>query len=193
MRLLKKRSRGFSLCFVLPLIFTIVCSAVAHADSGTATIAIRGGPLMESNATNSVSLALKKKIQLASYTLPITVIDARGTGSGWKLSITSTRFKNPADKDVNKDMLPANASHITSVSVSCSAHSTCTNPINGISYPLVVPAGAKLPPAVKFFNAAVRTGLGNFGLTMVVSVTIPSHTEPGTYTSTIIVAIANGP
>lgn len=192
MQLLKNRSRGLSLCFVLLLAMILGGSAIAYADSGTAKVAVKGGGLSEANATNQVNLQLRKKTRLASYALPITVTDARGSGGGWKLSITSTLFVFN-DRDRDKDMLPSNASHITGVSVLCSAHATCTNPINSISYPLLVPSGSTLPPAVKFFNAAVGSGLGKFNLTMMVSVTIPAITEPGIYTSTIILAIANGP
>ena len=190
MWLLKKRSRGLYLCSVLLLAMLIGSSAIAFADSGTAKIAIKSGHLTESNATNRVSLRVNKGLRLASYSLPITVTDARGSGSGWKLSITSTQFLYP-DKD--KDTLPSNASQITQVSVSCGAQSTCTLPINSISYPLLVPAGATPPPPVKFFNAAVHSGLGKFGLTMLVNVTIPANTEAGSYSSTITIAIANGP
>ena len=190
MWLLKKRSRGLYLCSVLLLAMLIGSSAIAFADSGTSRVAVKGGHLTESNATNHISLHVSKNMRLASYSLPITVTDARGSGSGWKLSITSTQFLYP-DKD--KDVLPTNASQITQVSMSCSVHSTCTLPINSVSYPLFVPAGATPPPPVKFFNAAVNSGLGKFSLTMLVNVTIPANTEAGSYGSTITLAIANGP
>lgn len=191
MWLFKKRSRGLYLCAIVLLTTLIASSAIAYADSGTAKVAIRGGHLTESNATNHVSLSVSKHMRLASYSLPITVADARGSGNGWKLSITSTQFIDKNDKD--KDTLPSNASQITQVSMSCSIHSTCTLPINNISYPLLVPAGSTPPPPVKFFNAAAGSGLGVFGLTMLVNVTIPAKTEAGRYTSTITLAIANGP
>ena len=189
MWLLKNRSRGFYLCFVLLLALAMGSSVAVYADSGTATVAIKGGGLTESNATNQVRLQLNKQTRLASYTLPITAIDARGSGGGWNLSITSTRFTITK----NKVQLPANASSITGVSVSCDAHATCTNPMNSISYPLVVPAGSTPPAPVKFFNAAVHSGLGKFFLSMMVNVTIPANTTPGTYTSTIILTIVRGP
>lgn len=191
MWLLKNRSRGFYLCFVLLLAMVLAGSAIAYADSGTATVAVKSGGLTEANATNQVSLQLSKQMKLASYSLPVTVTDARGSGGGWKLSITSTRFIINNDKD--KDKLPSNASHIIGMSISCDTHSTCTNPIDSISYPLLVPAGSTPPPPVKFFNAAVGSGLGKFSLAVMVNVTIPASTEPGIYTSTIILAIANGP
>src|SRR5260370_34123880 len=119
-------------------------------------------------------------MQLAKYSLSITVTDARGSGSGWKLSITSTQFLSSN----NKNQLPTNASQITGVSRSCSVHSTCTLPTNSVSYPLVIPADTKPPAPVKFFNAAVSSGLGVFSLTMMVNVTIPATAKVGTYTST---------
>lgn len=194
MWLLKKRTRGFYLCFILLLALAIGGYAVAYADSGTATVGVHSGPLTEANAKNQVSVQVKKKIRQISYLLPIMVIDARGSGNGWKLLITSTTFKmTSADKDNKKDKLPTNASSIVGVSVSCSPQSTCTSPINKVTYPLLMPAGNPPPPPVKFFNAAANSGLGKFGLSMMVNVTIPPSTEPGTYTTTITIAITNGP
>jgi hypothetical protein len=46
---------------------------------------------------------------------------------------------------------------------------------------------------VKFFNAGVSTGMGNFLLTMMVNVCIPREAEPGIYRSIVILTIANGP
>ena len=138
-------------------------------------------------------MQVNKKVESLLYSLPITVIDARGSGGGWKLSITSTRFKIKNDKDSKIEQLPSNASHISRVNLLCGSHSTCTNPINRLSYPLLVPAGNTPPPAIKFFDAAARSGLGKFFLTMMVNVDIPDNTEAGTYTCTIILAIANGP
>lgn len=196
MWLLKNRSRGFYFCFVLLLAMVIGGSAIAYADSGTATATVKRGSLRESNSLNHVSLSLtrSKKVQTISYSLPLTVIDARGSGAGWNLMITSTVFKlKDNDKDPKKDQLPSNVSSVTGVSVACGTSSTCTSPANSISYPLLVPAGNTPPPPVKFFNAAVSSGLGKFSLMMVVNVAVPAHTEGGIYTSTIILTIASGP
>jgi len=161
--------------------------AHANSGSGTATAIVKAGGLKFSNATNQVSVQVKTKVNLVSYSLPITVIDARGSGSGWNLSITSTSFSS------SNGQLPNNASSISSVTASCGLHSTCTNPINKISYPLVIPADRTPPPPVKFFNAAVRSGLGVFSLMMMVNVTVPSSAKAGTYTSTVNLTISNGP
>jgi hypothetical protein len=193
MQLLKNSSRGFYFCFVLPLTLVMGSSVITHADSGPVTIIIKAGSLTESNPTNKASLKLSKNVQLASYSLPIVVTDARGSGSGWHLSITSTTFKITNDEDGNKDQLPTNASRVIGVSASCAANSTCAKPRNGVSYPLGVPAGKTPPAPVKFFDAAVNSGLGKFNLWLFVNVSIPAQTEPGIYSSTIFLTIANGP
>jgi hypothetical protein len=197
MRLLKHRSIAFSLSFVLLLAIATGGSVIAFASSGpntTARATIKGGSLTESTSPNGVNLDVDKKATLATYSLPITVIDARGTGNGWKLMITSTRFLTiDKDKKPDVDQLPGNASRITKVSVSCAAGSTCTKPTSSVSYPLVIPAATTPPKSVKFFNAAPGSGMGGFLLTMVVNVSIPASTEAGIYSSIITLTIANGP
>lgn len=195
MRLLKNRSIGFYLCFVLLLTLATAGSAIVHADSGPNTATINAGGLGESSPSNKVSLNLDGTVRLVNYTFPITVIDARGSGGGWNVTITSTQFRlhDGKDHDQGKERLSAKASSIIGVNVSCAPNSTCTNPMNSVSYPLLVPAGKIPPPPVKFFNAAAGSGLGEFLLSMMVQVKVPAKVEPGTFTSTIIVTIANGP
>ena len=198
MRLIKNRSRGLYLCFVLLFTFVIGGSVMAHANSGSGTataIVNAGNVLSESPASTQESLALtsSKKAQTASYTLPITVTDARGSGAGWKLTITSTTFSMTSGK--NKNQLPTTASSIKGINQACSAtpKSTCTLPTDSITYPLTIPAGTTPPTSVKFFNAGVNSGLGHFLLTMTVNVSIPANTTKGTYTSTVYLTIASGP
>ena len=189
MQLHKNRSIGFYLCIILLLAVAIGGSASVYADSGPVTAPVKGGSLSESNATNQVSLNVKKGDKLLNYTLPMAVVDARGSGTGWKLTITSTQFINSN----GKNQLPTNASSISGMGVSCGTKSTCKKPINSISYPLVIPADTRPPASVKCFNAAVNSGLGNFSLSMMVQVTVSANAPSGTYTSTIYLAIANGP
>jgi WxL domain surface cell wall-binding len=195
MRLLKNRSRGFYLCFVLLLTLAVSGSMIAHAGSGpgTAKATVNGGSLSESNVTNPESVQVNSTTLsqgFTTYTQPIAVIDARGSGVGWNLTITSTTFKHG-----QSDLLPTTASKITGVAVSCGTNSTCTIPTNSLSssYPLGIPAASTPPTALKFFNAAVSSGLGTFSLTMTVKVTIPSGTKTGTYNSTVTLAMVNGP
>ncbi len=113
--------------------------------------------------------------------------DARGTGAGWNLTITSTAWS------AGTDSLPTSASSITSVASACVTGVTCTNPTNSVGYPVAVPAGTLPPTAVKFFNAAANTGMGQFTVTPTVSVTIPGTTKQGVYASTVTLAAVSGP
>jgi hypothetical protein len=181
---LKRRLLVFGTVSLLAL----SASLPALADTATGTATVTGGSLTEVvGAPPSVSATLNGTDQLPTYTLPITATDARGTGAGWNLTITSTQFTTgPAT-------LSTSASSVTGVTSACVALTTCTNPTNSIGYALTVPAAPVAPTAVKLFNATVNTGLGKFTVTPTVSVSIPANTRVGTYTSTITLAVVTGP
>jgi hypothetical protein len=192
MRLLKHRFTRFYLVFFVILVMAIGGSVAAFADSGTgATVAITGGSLSEQGPTSvsATPVTLTGDDQTTTYSMGLTVNDPRGNGSGWNLTITSTTFTS------GSNTLDTVASSIlTSPAVVCSGTgSHCTNPTNGITYPVGVPAGAPAPTAVKFFNAATSSGLGKFTITPTITVSIPGNTYAGTYTSTVSVAVVTGP
>jgi hypothetical protein len=136
-----------------------------------------------------VSSTLDGTDQTPTYTLPMTINDATGSGAGWNVTITSTTFTTGGG---TPHLLSTSASTATAVSSAC-ASGTCTNPTNAIGYPLGVPAAATAPTAVKLFNAAANTGMGKFTITPTVGVSIPANTYAGTYTSTVTVAVVSGP
>jgi putative surface cell wall-binding protein len=192
MHLLKHRSMRFYIGFILIFAMAIGGSAIAAmADSSTgATIAVTGGSLSESGPTSvsATPVTLSGSDQTTSYSLGLTVIDPRGTGGGWNLTITSTTFTTGTHS------LSTMASNINAVPVvACTSGSTCTSPTNGITYPLGVPAAATAPTGVKFFDAAANTGMGSFSITPIITVSIPANTFAGSYSSTVSVAIVVGP
>jgi WxL domain surface cell wall-binding len=193
MYFLKKRSIRFYLGFVLILTMAIGRSAIAaFADSGTATVAVNAGSLTLTGVTNvsAAPVTLTGDDQTTTYSMGLTVSDARGSGAGWNLSITSTAFTTGTQS------LSSTASSINaSPTVACSsAGGHCTSPDDSaITYPLGVPAGATAPPAVKFFDAKASTGLGKFAITPTVTLSIPGNTYAGTYTSTVTIALSIGP
>jgi hypothetical protein len=193
MHLLKRRSMRFSVGLFLLLVLTLGGSTLAaFADSSTgASVAVNAGTLSETApATVSAgAVTLNGNDQTTTYALGLTVTDARGSGAGWNLTITSTLFS-----DGSGHQLASNASSINAApSVSCNAGSSCTNPTNSVTYAVGVPAGATPPTAVKFFNAAANSGLGKFTITPTVTISIPANTIAGTYSSTVSVAIVSGP
>ena len=167
----------------------LVLAAVATAATitATATVTGAGSVSLASGATTSLASTLDGTDQTVTYQLPLTVVDARGTGGGWNLTITSTTFTTGTRS------LAPNASSLTTVASACNAGSTCTNPTSSITLPVAVPAATTAPTAVKFFNSAAYTGMGSFTVTPTVSVSIPGNAYAGTYTSTVTVAVAAGP
>jgi WxL domain surface cell wall-binding len=176
---------------VLAVVAAGVAAVGAWADTAPVTGTLSAGTLSEStSATPSFSVTLNGSDQTASYTLPITLIDSRGSGAGWNLTVTSTQFSTGGG---SPKTLPTDASNITGVSAACNSGGSCTNPTNSVTYPLGLPAGATPPTAVKFINAATNTGMGKFTITPTVQVTVLGNAFAGTYTSTITLAVVSGP
>jgi hypothetical protein len=181
---------------ILPSIIAAVALAVASAASAatsasvTATGTVTGASALSlaTAASQTFSDTLDGTDQTASYTIPLTVIDATGTGAGWNTTITSTLFTTSGSKT-----LASSASSITGVTSACVAGGTCTNPTNSLAYAIGVPAAATAPAAVKFFNAAATTGMGRFTITPTIQVAIPGNSFAGSYTSTVTVAVVSGP
>ncbi|MDQ2714441.1 MAG: WxL domain-containing protein [Chloroflexota bacterium] len=188
----KPRVIRFCLSFALLTIMMLSGSALAFADGPTVTTTITGGSLSETTAsTQAPSATLAGTNQSITYTMPITLTDLRGSGAGWNLTITSTQFTTGGG---TPQTLATTASTITGVTSAHVGTDAYTDPTNSITYaPLQVPAAATAPNAVKFFNAALTTGLGTFTVTPTVSIFLPANTYAGAYTSTVTLAVVSGP
>jgi len=182
------RQRIFTTGGIGLLALILASAALAGTITATATISGAGSLALSSGSTATLTDTLDGTDQTVSYTLPLTLTDARGSGAGWNLTITSTLFD-----DGSGHTLAAGASQIGSVAVSCAGSGTCTNPTSSLSYPTTIPAAATAPAAVKFFNAAATTGMGKFTLTPTINVQIPGNSYAGSYTSTLTIAAVSGP
>ena len=175
---------------VLGAAAAIFAATPALGASVPVTATVNAGSLtLSSSATPSLSVTLNGTDQTPTYTVPMAANDETGSGSGWHLTITSTQFTTGG---ATPRTLSTSASSITAVSASCT-HGTCTNPTNGTSYPLGVPAGSSPPTPVTFYNAAANTGMGDFTVTPTVEVSVPANAYAGTYTSTLTLAVVSGP
>jgi len=168
----------------------LVLAAVALAGTVTATATVTGAGSMSltNGSTAAISDTLDGTDQSVVWTLPLTVVDARGSGAGWNLTVTSTTFNDGASHT-----LATGASQMTAVSSSCNGGGSCSNPTNSITYPMTVPAAASAPAAVKLFNSASASGMGRFTVTPSITTTIPGNAYAGSYTSTWTVAAVSGP
>lgn len=169
----------------------VACPTSAIAADATATGTVSAGSLsLTTTATPSFSATLDGSDQTKTYTVPSTVEDSRGSGAGWNLTVTSTQFTTGG---ATPKTLSTSASSATGVTNACVSGSTCTAATNAITYPFTVPAAATPPAAVKYYNAAADTGMGEFTNTPTVSVALPANIYAGTYTSTLTLAAVSGP
>lgn len=173
---------------MLGILMAFGLSGAAFADNLTGTSTVTGGTLdMEATDAPSVAVTLDGTDQAPTDSFNIDVNDARGTGAGWNLQITSTAFTDGTYS------LDTDAATITGVTSACD-QGTCTDPTNSISYAaLTVPADTVAPAAVKLFNAAANTGMGDFTITPTIRVAVPANTYAGNYESTITISIVSGP
>lgn len=173
---------------MLALSLAVPSAAMADTSSSGDVIGSTLDLTAPGNANWAAGVTLNGLDQTASVSIPTTLNDSRGTGTGWNMTITSTQFTKGGGK-----VLPADASRITGVTSTCDNGSTCTAANNSVGYPLTVPADVSAPDAVKFFNAASTTGMGKFTVTPSVSVSVPANSYAGTYTSTLTLAATSGP
>lgn len=171
---------------VLLLLLTI--ATTSFADDVTGSLTVTGGSLTMSAVDNPAfpGVTLDGTAQSVNDDIDIDVQDLRGTGAGWHLEVTSTTFTDGGNT------LPTTAMSITGVASACDG-TTCTDPTNGNSYSITVPADATAPTAVEFFDAAAGTGLGDFTITPTFSLAVPATTYAGTYNSTVTLTVANTP
>lgn len=167
----------------LAVVVAVIAAALGAPPGASAALSLT------TTAAPSFSLILSGRDQAPTYALPMTVSDTTGTGAGWRLNITSTRFTTGG---ATPRSLPDTASSITAVTVTC-ALAPCTDPINSTDLPVAVPAGATPPPAATFFDAQPNSGMGEFTVTATVRVDVPANAYAGTYTSTVTLDIASGP
>jgi hypothetical protein len=179
---------------LIPVIAALVLASVASAatsDTTVVTATVSAGPAVSAadGGSPTFALTLNGADQTTTYTLPVIVTDATGSGSGWNLTITSTTLTTSGGAT-----FPTSASTITGVTAGCAANSTCTLPTNQVSNSnLAVPAGSTAPGAVKFYDATASTGRGTVNVNATVQVAVPANVLAGSYTSTITVAAVSGP
>ena len=163
------------------LALTAATAAIAGNITATATLSGTAGVSLGLPGNPSVSDTLDGTDQTVTYAPVLSVVDARGSGGGWNMTISATSFSDGS----GHSLTPGS---ISSVAQACHSSSACTAPTNAIGYPLTVNGSA-----AKFFNATANTGLGKIDVTPSVDVLVPGNAFAGTYTSTVTLAVATGP
>jgi hypothetical protein len=161
----------------------LVATTAALAGTLTATASVTGasGISMALPSNPSVSDTLDGTDQTVSWSALLGVVDARGTGAGWNLTMSATSFSDGS----GHTLAPGTVSGVTTA---CQGGNSCTAASNAITYPLTLSG-----TAAKFFNAAANSGMGKVNVTPSVDVAIPGNAYAGTYTSTVTLAAVSGP
>ena len=161
----------------------LVATSAALAATLTATATVSTGSLSLTHAaTASLSSTLDGTDQTVTYSPVLSVVDSRGTGAGWNLTVSATNFSDGS----GHTLAPGTITGATAV---CKAGNSCTAATSsGITYPLTVNG-----TAAKLFNAALNTGLGKIDVTPTFAVSVPGNAYAGTYTSTVTLASVSGP
>lgn len=170
----------------LALTVTVFAGTTLAAETGVNST-ITGGELKLSaiSATAFEETLLDGKIQNSTASIqPFTVTDARGTGTGWDVSITATAFTNPEAPKA----LSANTLTIAEPTVSEGEGSS-------LAANLAKLGGAIDNGPVKVLTAATAEGMGTFevdAIPMTLNLK-PSEVYAGTYSTTVSVTLTNGP
>jgi len=160
----------------------ITAAALGATLTATANVSGTAGVSVTLPAPPSFSSTLDGTDQTVTYSPLLGVVDARGSGAGWNLTVSATSFSDGS----GHTLAPGSLSGVVAA---CKAGNSCTAATSsGVTYPLVLTG-----TAAKFYNAAVSTGLGKFDVTPSIDVSIPGNAYAGTYTSTVTLAAATGP
>jgi hypothetical protein len=153
------------------------------ADSATITSGVTAGALTETLGayTQPASFALDGTDHTQTFSIPVDVNDATGSGAGWKLQMSATVFT-----DATSDTLAADA-----LSVGSAVEIT---PGTGTAPTDTVATGTPVTTtAAEYFGATAGSGLGTSTITAPMAVVVPASTKVGSYASTITIAIASAP
>ena len=193
MHLNKSRSIVFYLGFMLILALTIGSAAIGvFADSGGATANVTGGTLSAtgSYASAVASATLNGTNQTASYSLPITVTDATGSGLGWNLTISGSSLSCQSGTCLGKSNAPTLTQQVAAATGACANQGTCTNIISSNLPSLPFAIGNQ---ATKYFEADSNSGMGIFTVTTNVNILISGNAYAGSYGGTVTVTSVSGP
>jgi WxL domain surface cell wall-binding len=172
---------------------TSLLLAAAPAMATNASETLTAGTLGFATTPGAVTFpatALNGQNKTVTYTQPLDIADASGSGAGWNITATSTTFTS------GSHTLSAGATTVDSAPAAptCDANVTCT--VGGAttaSFPYTLPAAATAPTATKLYNAPANTGMGDQTVSPTWTLAIPGNAYAGSYTSTWILSLVSGP
>ena len=176
------KQRNLITLAVAAVALVVTTAALASTLTSTATVTGTAGISLNLPSNPSLSDTIDGSDQTVTYSPVLGVVDARGSGAGWNVTISSSTYSDGAGHTLQPG-------DVTGVTQACHSGSSCTAATSsGITYPLTLTT-----TAAKLFNAASSTGMGKIDLTPTVQVQVPGNAYAGTYTSTLNLATVSGP
>jgi hypothetical protein len=181
---------GAALAAVALLALPATAMAAGQDVPGTADITL-GGLTMTTPTALGFTGVLTGVDQVVQAAQSLDIVDARGSGAGWNVTLTSTQFVTAT---VPVKTLPTAASSDVGVISGCDTGVTCTLADSSlVAYPIAIPAGPTAPTAIKIQTAAVDTGLGGQTWTHTMALALAGNTQVGAYTSTWTYSLTSAP
>jgi hypothetical protein len=193
----------------------VTCAAGASCTV-TGTLTLGGGTL---NLTTSASLGWtaaatgvdQHLVDPTAADETYTVVDATGTVAGWHITVSGTTFTSTGTgtpKLADTGTFSTNGS-LTSATATgyptaaCSPSTTCTLPTHGTAtttFPVAITTTASSPTTYVIYDANASTGIGSIAVGGSAAaapvgwwLNVPGNAVPGTYTSTILMAVVSTP
>jgi len=191
----------------------ITCAAGASCSlPGTLTLGAGTLNLTTSDNTLAWSAALTgSDLNLVDASTPdeiYTVVDASGAAAGWHVTVAATTFTTGTVTLANTGTFSTNGSLTSKTTAgyptaACTAGSTCTVPTHTTApttFPVAITTATSGPTPYVIYDANAGTGIGSIAIGGSASpapvgwwLTVPGNTTPGTYTSTILMAVVSTP
>ncbi|MEW6282958.1 MAG: WxL domain-containing protein [Candidatus Eremiobacterota bacterium] len=174
------------------LLLLLVSPALGQTASRPASVQINGGQFtLATNGANvvfpSLTLSGLPQVAVASTVPTFTIIDARGTGAGWKLSVQSTDFVSGGRT------IPATGySFLASGGTVTAVYGQSV----GAGGPAETGLSGNLNAVLKVLSSNVDWGMGYYRYTpnsSNLTLQVPAETYAGTYTAVMTFTLATGP
>lgn len=156
-------------------------TGMAYAATASVTVVVNGGGLsMPAGGNQTLSpVTLDGTLKTSAGSLGLLdIVDARGTGAGWNVVVSSTNFADSTKTiDASGFKVPS-APAVTTVAGN-SAPTSFSGALNG--------GGSKL------LSAAADAGMGEYQATPGLGLSVPAATYAGNYTATVTETVTSGP
>jgi hypothetical protein len=179
-------------------------------DAGTTPgITFTGILTLTSPSTLTWAATLNGTNQSVVDTVPahqqLTVADTTASGAGWHVTVAATTLTNGSHTLANTGTLSLTGSvtsptGTTAPTAGCAPTTTCTLPTDATAYPVAITTAATAPTAFTIYDTAATTGLGQIVIGGSAAanpigwwVKIPANAFPGSYSSTVTLAVVSTP